>query len=141
MSPWIRVVRATSAAHSGPSGAATAISALTTCMSVAAIDNQVVAAAATAQMARTTSAIRIANGDSGTIAVRFMAVTLALIEATHAHVEAAHAQLMAVTTKNARSFSDNGRQPMSEELAVTKSVQGAVRSSAASLAEMEAVYT
>ena len=38
-----------------------------------------------------------------------------------------------------RSFSDNGRQPMAEELAIAKSVRAAVRSSAAYLATMEPV--
>ena len=61
------------------------------------------------------------------------------MEAAHDHVEAAHAQLLAVTAQIERSFSDNGRQPMSEELAISESVRAAVHSSAAYLATMEPV--
>ena len=38
-----------------------------------------------------------------------------------------------------RSFSNNGRQPTAEELAIAESVRAAVRSSAAYLATMEPV--
>ena len=44
------------------------------------------------------------------------------MEAAHDHVEAAHAQLLAVTAQIERSFSDNGRQPRAEELAIAESV-------------------
>ena len=56
------------------------------------------------------------------------------MEAAHNHVKAAHAQLVAVTAQIERSFFDNGRQPMDEELAIAESVRAAVRSSAAYLA-------
>ena len=59
------------------------------------------------------------------------------MDAAHDHVEAAHAQLMAVTTQIKRSFSDNGRQPTTEELAIAESVRAAVRSSAACLVTTE----
>ena len=61
------------------------------------------------------------------------------MEAAHDHVEAAHAQLLAVTAQIERSFSDNGRQPTAEELAIAESVRAAVRSSAAYLATTEPV--
>ena len=61
------------------------------------------------------------------------------MEATHDHVKAAHAQLVVVTAQIERSFSDNGRQPTTEELAITESVRAAVRSSAAYLAMTEPV--
>ena len=61
------------------------------------------------------------------------------MEAAHDHVEAAHAQLLAVTAQIERSFSDNGRQPTTEELAITESIRAAVGSSAAYLATMEPV--
>ena len=60
-------------------------------------------------------------------------------EPAHDHVEAAHAQLLAVTAQIERSFSDNGRQPTAEELAIAESVRAAVRSSAAYLATTEPV--
>ena len=56
------------------------------------------------------------------------------MEAAHYHVEAVDAQLVAVTAQIERSFSDNGRQPMAEELAIAESVREAVRSSTAYLA-------
>ena len=46
---------------------------------------------------------------------------------------------MAGTAQIERSFSDNGRQPTAEELAITESVRAAVRSSAACLATTEPV--
>ena len=61
------------------------------------------------------------------------------MEAAHDHVEAAHAQLLAVTAQIERSFSDNGRQPTAEELAIAESVRAAVRSSAAYLATKEPI--
>ena len=61
------------------------------------------------------------------------------MEAAHDHVEAAHAHLVAVTAQTKQSFSDNGRQPMAEELAIAESVRAAVRSSAAYLATTEPV--
>ena len=61
------------------------------------------------------------------------------MEAAHDHVEAAHALLVAVTAQIERSFSDNGRQPTAEELAIAKSVRVAVHSSAAYLATTEPV--
>ena len=50
-----------------------------------------------------------------------------------------HTQLMAVTAKIKQSFSDNGRQPTAEELALAESVRAAVRSSAAYLAMTEPI--
>ena len=46
---------------------------------------------------------------------------------------------MAVTAQIKQSFSDNGRQPTAEELAITESVRAAVRSSTAYLAMTEPV--
>ena len=46
---------------------------------------------------------------------------------------------MAVTSRIKRSFSDNGRQPTTEELAIAESVRSAVRSSAAYFATTEPV--
>ena len=54
-------------------------------------------------------------------------------------VPPAHAQLLAVTAQIERSFSDNGRQPTAEELAIAESVREAVCSSAAYLATTEPV--
>ena len=143
MGTWTRVVRATSVAHSGESAAAAAMHVLTRCMSTAAICDRVAKAAQTAavasQVAAATSASGIATGESGTTAVRSAAAALALMEAAHDHVEAAHAQLVAVTAQIERSFSDNGRQPTAEELAIAESVRAAVRSSAAYLATTEPV--
>ena len=138
MGTWTRVVRATSVAHSGESAAAAAMRVLIRGMSAAAICDRAAKAAQTAavasQVAAATSASGIATGESGTPAVRSAAVALALMEAAHDHVEAAHAQLLAVTAQIERSFSDNGRQPTAEELAIAESVRAAVRSSAAYLA-------
>ena len=61
------------------------------------------------------------------------------MEAAHDHVEATHAQIVVVTAQIERSFSDNGRQPTAEELAIAESVRAAVRSSAAYLATTEPV--
>ena len=72
------------------------------------------------------------NWESGTIVVHSAAAALALMEA-------AHAQLLAVTAQIERSFSDNGRQPTAEELAIAESIRAAVRSSAAYLATTEPV--
>ena len=54
-------------------------------------------------------------------------------------MEAAPAQLVAVTAPIKWSFSNNGRQPTTEGLAVAESVRAAVRSSTAYLATMEPV--
>ena len=59
------------------------------------------------------------------------------MEAAHDHVEAVHTQLVAVTAQIVRSFSDNGRQPTAEELAITERVRAAIRSCAAYLATTE----
>ena len=59
------------------------------------------------------------------------------MEAAHEHVEATHAQLMEVTAQIEQSFSDNGRQPTAEELAIAERVRAAVRSCAAYLAPTE----
>ena len=113
------------------------------CMSAAAIYDRAATAAQTAavasQVAAATSGSGITNGESGTVAVRSAATALALMGAAHDHVEAAHAQLVAVTEQIERSFSDNGRQPTAEELAITGSVRAAVRSSVAYLTTTEPV--
>ena len=143
MGTWTRVVRATSVAHSSESAAVAAIRVLTRCMSVAAIYDRAARAAQTAvvasQVAAATSASGIATGESGTAIAHSTAATLALMEAAHDHVEAAHAQLVAVTAQIERSFSDNGRQPTAEELAIAESVRATVHSSAAYLAMTESV--
>ena len=54
-------------------------------------------------------------------------------------MEVVHAQLLAVTAQIERSFSDNGRRPTAEELAIAESVRAAVRSSTAYLATREPV--
>ena len=59
------------------------------------------------------------------------------MQAAHYHVEAVHAQLVVVTAQIEQSFSDNGRQPTAEELAITERVRAAVCSCAAYLATME----
>ena len=59
------------------------------------------------------------------------------MEAAPNHVEAVDAQLVAVTAQIERSFSDNGRQPTAEELAIVERVRAAVRSCAAYLATTE----
>jgi len=141
MGTWTGVVRATSVAHFGESAAAAAMRVLIRCMSAAAICARASKAAQTAavasQVAAATSASGIATGESSTAVVRSTAAALALMEATHDHVEAAHAQLLAVTAQIERSFSDNGRQPTAEELAIAESVRAAVCSSAAYLAMTE----
>ena len=138
MGTWTRVVRATSVAHSGESAAAAAMHVLTRCMSAPAICDRAATAAQTAavdsQAAAATSALRIATGESGTAAVHSAAAALALMDAAHDHVEAAHTQLLAITAQIERSFSNNGRQPTVEELAIAESVGAAIRSSAAYLA-------
>ena len=143
MGTWTCVVRATSVAHSGESAAAAAMHMLTRCMSAAANRDRATKAAQTtavaSQVAAATSASGIATGESGTSALRSAAAALALLEAAHYHVEAVDAQLMAVTAQIERSFSDNGRQPTAEELAIAESVRAAVRSSAAYLATTEPV--
>ena len=48
-----------------------------------------------------------------------------------------HTQLVAVTAQIERSFSDNGRQPTAEELAIAERVRAAVRSCVAYLATTE----
>jgi hypothetical protein len=90
-------------------------------------------------MAAATSATGIANGESGTAAVRSAADALALKEAARAHVKAVHAQLLAVTAQIAQIFSDNSGQPTAEDLAIAESVRAVVRSFAAYLATMEPV--
>ena len=143
MGTWTRVVRATSAAHSGESAAAAAKLVLTSFVRATAICVRAAKAAQTAaiasQAAAATSASGIATGESGTAAVRSAAAALTLMEDAHDHVEAAHAQLLAVTAQIERSFSDNGQQPTAEELAIAESVRAAVHSPAAYLATMEPV--
>ena len=70
-------------------------------------------------------------------AVRSCAAYLATMEPARAQIAAAHAQLVAVTAQIERSFSDNGRQPTAEELAIAERVRAAVRSYAAYLATTE----
>ena len=112
-------------------------------MSAAAICDRAAKVAQTAavasQVAATTSASGIATGESGTIVVHSAAAALALMEAAHDHVEVAHAQLVAVTAQIEGSFSDNGRQPTTEELAFVESIRAAIRSSMAHLATTEPV--
>ena len=114
---------------------------LTRCMSAAAICDRAAKssqmAVVASQVAAATSASGIATGESGIAAVRSAAAALALMEATHDHVEAAHAQLLAVTAQIERSFSDNGRQPTAEELAIAERVRAAVRSCATYFATTE----
>ena len=143
METWIHVMMATLVAHSDESAAAAAMYMLTSCVSVAAIcdrvDKEAQTAAVASQVAAATSASGIATGESGTTAVRSAVKAVALMEAAHDHVEAAHAQLLAVTAQIERSFSDNGRQPTAEELAIAESIRAVVRSSAAYLATTEPV--
>ena len=141
MGTWTHVVRATSAAHSGESAAAAARRVLTSFVRATAVCVRAAKAAQTAavasQAAAAASASGIATGESGTTAVCSAATALALMEAAHYHVEAVHAQLVAVTAQIKRSFSDNGRQPTTEELAITERVRAAVRSCVAYLATTE----
>ena len=143
MGTWTHVVRATSAAHSGESAAAGAKRVLTSFVRATAVCVRVAKAAQTAvvasQAAAAASASGIATGESGTAVVRSAAAGLALLEAAHYHVEAVDAQLVAVTAQIEHSFSDNGRQPTTEELAIAERVRAAVRSSSAYLATMEPV--
>ena len=143
MGMWTHVVRATSVAHSGESAAAAAMRVLTRCMSTAAICDRAAKAAQTAAVASqavaAASASGIATGESGTAAVRSAAAGLALLEAAHYHVEAVHTQVVAVTAQIERSFSDNGRQPTAEEMAIAESVRAAVRSFVTYLATTELV--
>ena len=108
MGTWTRVVRATSAAHSGESTAAATRRMLTSFVMATAICDRAAKAAQTAtvasQVAATTSASGIATGESGTSVVYSAAVALALMEAAHDHVEAVHAQLVTVTAQIERSF-------------------------------------
>ena len=101
MGTWTRVVRATSAAHSGESATAAAMRVLTSFVSAAAICGRAAKAAQTAavasQVAAATSVSGIATSENGTVAVHSAAAALALMEAAHDHVEAVHAQLVAVT--------------------------------------------
>ena len=129
MGTWTRVVRATLVAHSGESAAAAAMRVLIRCMSP---NGRCCFSGGGSNIC-----LGIATGKSGTTAVRSAAAALALMEAAHDHVEAAHAQLMAVTAQIERSFSDNGRQPTAEELAIAERVRAAVRSCAAYLATTE----
>jgi hypothetical protein len=112
-------------------------------MSAASIYDRAAKAAQTAvvasQVAAATSASGIATGESGTAAVRSAAAALALMEAAHDHVEATHAQLMPVTAQIERIFSDNGRQPTAEELAIAKSVRAGDRSFMEYLARTEPI--
>ena len=141
MGTWTHVVRATSAAHSGESAAATARRVLTSFVRATAVCVRAAKAAQTAavasQAAAAASAWGIATGESGAAAVRSAAAALALLKAAHYHVEAAYAQLVVVTAQLERSFSYNGRQPTAEELAIAESVRAAVRSCAAYLATTE----
>ena len=126
MGTWTRVVRTTSVAHFGKSAAASSMRVLTRCMSAAAICDRPAKAAQTAvvasYVAAATSASRMATGESGTKVVHSAAASLALMEAAHDHVEAAHAQLLEVIAQIERSFSNNSRHPMTEELAIAESV-------------------
>ena len=137
MGTWTHVVRATSVAHSGEIAAAAARRVLTSFVRATAICVWAAKAAQTAdvasQAAVAASASGIATGESGTAAVRSAAAALALMEAAHYHVKAVHAQLVAVTAQIKQNFSDNGRQPTTEELAIAESVRAAIRSSAATL--------
>ena len=141
MGTWTRVPRATSAAHSGESTAAATRHVLTSFVRATRICNRAAKAAQTAvvasQAAAAASASGIATGESVTAAVRSAAAALALMEATHYHVEAVHARLVAVTAQTERSFSDNGRQPTAEELAIAERVRAAIRSCATYLATTE----
>ena len=141
MGTWTRVVRATSAAHSGESAAAATRHVLASFMRATAIYVRAAKAAQTApiasQVAAAASASGIATGESGTTAVRSAAAALALMEATHDHVEAWAAQLVAVTAQIERSFSDNGWQPTAVELAIAKRVRAVVRSCVTYLATTE----
>ena len=143
MGTWTRVVRATSAAHSDESAVAAARRVLTSFVRATGICDRAAKTAQTAivasQAAAATFASGITTGESGTSDVRSAAAALALMETVRDHVEAAHAQLMAVTAQIERSFSDNGRQPTAEELAIAESVRAAVHSSAAYLATTEPV--
>jgi len=135
MGTWTRVVRATLVAHSGESTAAATMRVLTRCMSAAAICDRAAKEAQTAAVASqvaATSASGIATSESGIATARSAAATLALMEAAHDHV-------MAVTAQIERSFSDNSRQPTTEELAIAESVRAAVRSSVAYLATTEPI--
>ena len=111
MATWTRVVRATSASHSGESAAAAAMRVLTRFMSAATICDRAAKAAQTVAVASQAAA-----------AIHSATAALALIEASQGHVEAAHAQLMEITAQIEISFSDNGRQPTTEELAIAESV-------------------
>ena len=101
MGTWTRVMRATSAAHSGESTAAAAMRVLTRCMSTAAICDRAVEAAQTAdvasQVAAATSVSGIVTSECGTTVVCSAMAALAPMEVAHDHVEATHAQLLAVT--------------------------------------------
>ena len=138
---WARDVRATSAANSGESAAATTRRMLTSFVRATGICDRAAKTAQTAivasQAAAAASTSGIATGESGTAAVCSATATLALMEATHYHVEAVHAQLVAVTAQIEGSFSDNGRQPTAEELAIAERVRAAVHSCAAYLATTE----
>ena len=143
MGTWTHVVRATSAAHSGESAAAATKRVPTSFMSAAAIFNRAAKATQMAvvasQAVAATSSTGIATGESGTGVVLSAIAALALMEAAHNHVKAAHTQLLAVTAQIERSFSNNGRQPTAEELAIAESVRAAVHSSASYLATTEPV--
>ena len=141
MGTWTHVVRATSAAHSGDSAGAAARRVLTSFVRATAVCVRAAKAAQTAdvasQAAPTASASGIATGESGTSVVRSAAAGLALMEAAHYHVEAVHAQLMAVIAQIEQSFSNNGRQPTTEELAIAERVRAVVHSCVAYLATTE----
>ena len=143
MGTWTHVVRAISAAHSGESADAAARRVLTSIVRATAVCVRAAKAAQTAavafQAAVAASDSVIATGESGTTTVHSAAVALPLMEAAHDHVKAVHAQLVAVTAQIERSFSDNGRQPTAEELAIAESIRAAVRSSATYLATMDPV--
>jgi len=138
---WTDIMRLTLAAYPAESTAAAATRVLTSFVRATAFCVRAAKAAQTAavapQAAAATSTSGIAIGESGTPAVCFAAATLALMEAAHYHVEAAHAQLMAVIAQIERSFSGNGRQPTTEELAIAERVRAAVRSCMTYLATME----
>ena len=81
----------------------------------------------------------LAIAESVRAAVHSSAAYLATTEPVQAQITSAHAQLVAVTAQIERSFSDNGQQPTTQELAIAESVRAAVHSCVAYLATTEPV--
>ena len=81
----------------------------------------------------------LAIAESVRVAVHSCAAYLAATEPIKAQMVATHTQLLAVTAQIEQSFSNNGRQPMAEELAIGERVRAAVHSSTAYLATTEPV--